>query len=93
MNCGEQTLAPIEHWRGEDALVARPYLDVEVRSLPPGGAAFLLALASGRPLGEAAQDALADGPNFDLASNLAGLIGWGVVRRISFPELTGHGSP
>lgn len=92
MHSGEQTLAPIEHWRREDALVARPYLDVEIRSLPPGGAAFLLALASGRPLGEAAQDAFADGPDFDLASNVAGLIGWGVVKGISIPELTRHGA-
>jgi hypothetical protein len=93
MNSGEQTLAPIEHWRGEDALVARPYLDVEIRSLPPGGAVFLLALGSGRPLGKAAQDAFADDPDFDLASNVAGLIGWGVAQRISIPELNGHGSP
>src|SRR5258705_1511620 len=45
MNSGEQELAPIENWRGEDALVSRPYLEVEVLALPPGGAAFLLALA------------------------------------------------
>jgi putative DNA-binding protein len=93
MNSGEQTLVPIEHWSREDALVARPYLDVEIRCLPPGGAAFLLALSNGRPLGEAAQDAFADAPDFDLASNIAGLIGWGVVTRISVSELTGDGSP
>jgi Putative DNA-binding domain len=93
MNSGERTLAPIEHWCREDALVARPYLDVEIRSLPPGGAAFLLALASGRPLGEAAQDAFADAPGFDLAANVTGLIGWGVVKRICVSELTGDGSP
>jgi len=85
MNSGEQELAPIENWRGEDALVSRPYLDVEVRALPPGGAAFLLALAVGRPLGEAAEAALADDPNFDLTGNLAGLIGSGLVRNIVFP--------
>ena len=34
--------------------MARPQLEVEVRALPPGGAAFLLALAAGSPLGEAA---------------------------------------
>ena len=44
MNSGERELAPIENWHGEDALVARPHLDVNVRLLPPGGAAFLLAL-------------------------------------------------
>ena len=35
--------------------------------LPSGGAAFLLALADGRPIGEAAAAGLADHPEFDLA--------------------------
>jgi len=86
MNSGEQELVPIDNWRGEDALIARPYLEVEVRVLPPGGAAFLLALAAGRPLDEAAEAALADDPNFDLTGNLAGLIGSGLVRDIILPE-------
>ena len=68
--------------RGEDALVVRPHLDVEVRLLPPGGAAFLLALADGRPIGEAAAAGLADHAEFDLARNLAGLIGANLVRHI-----------
>src|SRR6202035_4795795 len=41
MNSGERELQPIENWRGEDALVSRPHLDVEVRALTRGGAAFL----------------------------------------------------
>jgi Putative DNA-binding domain len=86
MNSGEQQLAPIENWRGEDALVARPYLDVQIRTLPPGGAAFLLALAAGRSLGEAAEAAVADDPDFDLTSNIAGLIGSGLARNIVLPE-------
>jgi hypothetical protein len=86
MNSGEQELAPIEDWRGEDALVSRPYLEVEVRVLPPGGAAFLLALAAGRRLCEAAEAALADGPDFDLTGNLAELIGSGLVRDIVHRE-------
>jgi hypothetical protein len=85
MNSGEQELAPVEDWRGEDALVARPHLDVQVRMLPPGGATFLLALAAGRPLGEAAEAALADEPDFDLTCNLAGLIGSGLAREILIP--------
>ena len=79
MNSGERDLAPIENWHGEDALVVRPYLDVDVRSLPPGGAAFLLALAGAKPLGEAAAAALADHPEFDLSRSLAGLICSGLV--------------
>ncbi len=86
MNSGEQELAPIQNWRGEDALVARPYLEVEVRALPPGGAAFLLALAGGRTLSDAAEAALADDPNFDLTGNIAGLIGSGLVRDIVLSE-------
>jgi hypothetical protein len=86
MNSAEQELAPIADWRGEDALAARPGLDVQVRTLPPGGAAFLLALAAGRPLGDAAEAALADDPDFDLTGNLAGLIGSGLVRDIVVPD-------
>jgi hypothetical protein len=86
MNSGERQLATIEHWRGEDAVVARPYLDVQIRTLPPGGAAFLLALAAGRSLGEAAEAAHADDPDFDPKCNLAGLIGSGLARDIIVPE-------
>jgi len=93
MNSGEQKLAPIENWRGEDALVVRPYLDVLVRMLPPGGAAFLLALAGGRPLDEATEAAFADNSNFDLIGNLAGLIGSGLVRDILLPEPEKYGLP
>ena len=82
MNSGAQKLAPIETWSAEDALIVRPYLDVEVRLLPPGGAVFLRALAEGRSLGSAADAALADHPDFDLTGNLAGLIGWGLVRGV-----------
>jgi hypothetical protein len=86
MNSGAQKLAPIETWNAEDALIVRPYLDVEVRLLPPGGATFLRALAAGRSLGEAADTALADHPDFDLTGNLAGLIGWGLVHGVILPE-------
>lgn len=85
MNSGEKQLSPIENWRGEDALVVRPRLDVEVRLLPPGGAAFLLALAVGRSLAEATEAAFADNPEFDLSRNLAGLIGSGIVCDIVLP--------
>ncbi len=86
MNCGELELAPIENWRGEDALVIRPYLDVEVHLLPSGGAAFLLALKAGRTLGEAVEVALLDDPNFDHTRNFAGLINLGLVRDLTLPE-------
>jgi hypothetical protein len=82
MNSGERPPAPIDDWRSEDALVARPHLDVEVRALAPGGSQFLLALAAGRTLGEAASQALADCPRFNLTDTLVGLIGCGLVGRI-----------
>jgi len=91
MNSGECELAPIENWRGEDALVVRPHLDVEIHLLPPGGAAFLLALAGARPLCEAAAAALADQPKFDLSGNLALLIGSGLVRSFVVAEPEQHG--
>ncbi len=79
MNDGEAELAAIDDWAGEDAVVARPHLDVTVRKLPAGGAAFLAALVDGAALGDAAQAAASDHPEFDLAVNLAGLIGAGLA--------------
>jgi hypothetical protein len=84
MNSGELEPAPIEDWRAQDALVLRPGLDVEVRQLPAGGAAFLAALAQGATLAAAAEAALADDEHFDLVANLAGLIGSGLVTDVSF---------
>ena len=80
MNSGTCALAPIADWCSEDALVVRPHLGVEIRLLPPGGAAFLATLAAGLPIGAAAAAALADSADFDLTGNLAALIGWGLVR-------------
>jgi putative DNA-binding protein len=91
MNSGERKLAAVEDWRGEDALVIRPHLDVEVRLLPPGGAAFLLALAAGETFAKAAEAALVENSEFDLADNLAGLITWGVAGKViqgSAPQQT-----
>lgn len=87
MNSGERELGPIEDWQGEDALVVRPYLKVEVRSLPPGGVAFLQSLAESLPLRDAIAAGLADHAGFDLAGNLAGLIGSGVARTIVSPMM------
>jgi len=86
MNAGESVLAPIEDWSGEDAVVSRPRLDVEVRRLPPGGAAFLDAIVAGATLGDAAQSAAADHGEFDLAANLAGLISAGLATELHFPQ-------
>jgi hypothetical protein len=84
MNSGEREPAPIADWRAQDALILRPKLDVEVRQLPAGGAAFLGALAQSQPLAAAAQAATEEDESFDLVANLAGLIGSGLVTEISF---------
>jgi hypothetical protein len=78
MNSGEAELAPVNENSPEDALILRPGLDVTVRLLPPGGAAFIGALANGATLAQAAEQAAAD-PRFGLTHNLAGLIGSGAV--------------
>jgi hypothetical protein len=64
---------------GEDALVVRPKLDVEVRRLPAGGAAFVLALKSGACLEQAAEQAAQEVAGFDLEANLAGLVVSGAI--------------
>jgi hypothetical protein len=72
MNTGEIELGDIADWTGEDALVIRPQMTVEVHRLPPGGATFLEELFSGVALGQACERALAEAANFDLSANLAG---------------------
>jgi hypothetical protein len=82
MNSGVMPLAPIEDWAGEDALVVRPEMTVEVVSLPPGGATFLLALATGANLGAAVEAAMQDTEDFDISANLAGALQAGAFTAI-----------
>jgi hypothetical protein len=58
----------------EDAIVARPRLDVEIRALPPGGADFIGSLMVGRTFGEAAREAIQRAKDFDLTGCLATLL-------------------
>ncbi|MHB0954426.1 MAG: HvfC/BufC N-terminal domain-containing protein [Allorhizobium sp.] len=88
MNAGEAELAPIAEWKGEDALVVRPKMTVEVHRLPPGAATFFSALAGGQTLAGAAERAVDEEPAFDLAANLAGLITTGAFTDLVFPEET-----
>lgn len=92
MNAGEAELGPIADWRPEDALVARPGMDVVVRSLPPGGAAFLIALGGGASLADAAETAALETPDFDLTQNLVGLIGSGLATGLGEAHAPGAGS-
>ncbi|WP_261405917.1 hypothetical protein [Chenggangzhangella methanolivorans] len=86
MNAGEAELGPIEDWAPEDAVVVRPALDVVVRRLPPGGAAFLGALGEGMTLDAAAETALSDARDFDLSRNLIGLIEAGLASALRGPS-------
>ena len=77
-----------ERWSAEAALVSRPFLEVEIRRLPPGGYAFLRALSEGQTVAVAARIASEGTPKFELASNLALLIDANVVigvREVASP--------
>jgi hypothetical protein len=86
MNAGDLELGPVDDSVAEDALVLRPGLEVTVRSLPAGGAAFLIALAAGATLAGAADKAMSDDARFDLTVNLAGLFGSGAVTAFATAE-------
>lgn len=58
----------------EDGLVTRRDFDVEVRTLPDGGAEFLQALIDGKTLGEAAESAVAVTQDFDLAAAIGAML-------------------
>ncbi len=70
---------------GEDALVVRPHLEVEVRRLPHGAVGFVSALAEGACLAAACERAMAESPEFDLQTNIAGLIASGAISGYRLP--------
>ncbi|MHC2276485.1 hypothetical protein ACVME8_003096 [Bradyrhizobium diazoefficiens] len=72
-NRGADSAGAIDASVPEDALITRPDVDVAVQLLPPGGAVFLTCLMSRCMLAEATAAALEDAPDFDLATNIAGL--------------------
>ena len=78
----EREVGAIDVGIAEDALIARPHLEVSVRTLPTGGAKFLQSLFDGHPLGVAAETALAECPAFDLGANIAGMIEAGAFAGI-----------
>ena len=81
-NTRDADVTPIDLGRPENALVARPELDVEVRRLSTGAVAFLSAFAGSRTLSEAVGLAIESEPSFDLTANLAGLIQARIVTHI-----------
>jgi hypothetical protein len=86
MNRVEGPTTPLRSNAAEDALITRPDMEVAVRLLPPGGAAFLKALIDGEMLGPAAAAAIAESPSFDLPANIAGMIEAGVFTAIQLRD-------
>jgi hypothetical protein len=82
MNRVEGPVTALESSAAEDALVTRPEMEVTVRLLPPGGAAFLTSLIGGETLGAAAATAFAEAPSFDLTGSIACMIEAGVFATI-----------
>lgn len=74
MNAGDRSPSPTDGLRGEDTLVARPHMTVEMTVLPPGGARFFRHLVAGAPLASAAEAAQRAEAHFDLSTNLAILL-------------------
>ena len=86
MNRGDGPVSAIDVHVPEDTLVVRPAMEVNVIGLPPGGAAFLLALMEDRTLGEAAALAAEDHPDFDLAANIGGLLNAGAFTALELAD-------
>ena len=85
-NTGRGTHEAVDLRRAETALVLRPHDRVEVLVLDPGEAAFVDALRAGRPLGAAAEAALASDPCFSFATALRRIFAVGAVAGIDHPS-------
>jgi hypothetical protein len=82
MNRSDGPVSSLKSSAAEDALVARPDMDVEVRLLPQGNATFLSSLFEGETLAEAASKALEETSSFDLSAGIAGMIEAGVFTTL-----------
>lgn len=77
--------APRPAMAPEEVLVVRPDFDPLPVALPPGGAAFIEALAAGHAIG-AAHDAAAHVDGFDATPCLSALIAGNAITRIEAPR-------
>lgn len=81
---------------GENALVARPIAEVEVRRLPAGAATFIQGLAAGASVSVATIRALDDDSSFDLSGALRDLfsvnaiVGWNTREDSDFAQIARH---
>jgi hypothetical protein len=83
---GALALADVDPNQAQCALVLRNGLEVEVLGIRPGDAVFIQALLQGRPLGAAAQPALASDPAFDLGNCLAHLLRAGAITHCAYDK-------
>lgn len=80
MNVGNGVPVPVDLAAGgEDALIVRPVADVEVRLIPKGSLEFIRALADGRSVLAALEEALAANSRFNLSANLSDLMRAGAI--------------
>lgn len=84
----EVDLGEVDIERPEQALVARPELDVIVLPMAAGSARFCAALLDALPLGEAARLAAQREPAFDLAATLGALFEHNLVSAIELNSET-----
>jgi hypothetical protein len=73
---------PPASWEAEDVLVVRPQAEVRIHLLPAGGFEFVVALAAGSTVQDAAEAAQAHSAEFDAGDHLVGLAGLGVIASI-----------
>lgn len=88
--------APAVSIRGdiaEDTLITRPGLTVSMRRLPPGAAAFMMALAEGRDLGTAIGDGFVETPDFAPAEAIGLMLETGVFVEIGRPAEDDNSGP
>ncbi|MDK9705265.1 MAG: putative DNA-binding domain-containing protein [Sulfuritalea sp.] len=81
-----QALAAVDPEAAETALVLRAGLDVEISRIPDGAAAFIEQMRQGAAFGDAAEQASAADPAFDLAATLGLLMRGGAITTMTIPR-------
>ena len=76
---GGPGMAEIAIARPEHVLVARPQHQVTVRVMAPAARDFIASLSAGWSLAEAVEQVAAEHSDFDLSTQLQGLLGLGII--------------
>jgi hypothetical protein len=87
MNVADSVPAPVDFAAGgEDVLVVRPLVDVEVRLIPEGSLEFIQALVDERSVLAALKAALTVNSSFDVSANLSDLMRAGALVGFGFKQ-------